>query len=619
MSTDLSGLAIRESQLKVELSSINGRIESLIQQREIVKAEYEQVKHQLAVARLKSSETSGVCTEYTDQLFPWTAELNRVRLELFHIVEFRPLQLPAINAFLDGRDVILVMPTGAGKSLVYQLPSYLETPEHQGTFTLVISPLVSLMTDQAIGLRRLGIPESSVVVLDGSSSPSDQQKILVSISGDDKNKKLSKSKRLMNRLEKAYAKGRLGRIAVDEVHCVSQWGHDFRPDYKFLHVLRTQFPQVPILGLTATASTEVVLDVQKMLGLQQQRCLVLRSSYNRPNLRYKVRFQSSSITTSYSTICDLLKTEFRGQSGIVYCISQKDTESLAEYLNKESIGAAFYHANVDPCRRERDHIAWLDGKLQVIVATVAFGMGIDKPDVRFVIHLSPSKSVENYYQESGRAGRDGQPSQVILLWRLSDLFRLANMVFAEQTGLPKLNQMIGYVVETKRCRRQLIAEGLGYSDWRADHCEEFSCDICSRVDDSPGYEIDASDFVKRMFDVLDENRRRSQRLTGVKLVDLLVKDSGVADELSNRLSFHLNRRQHIRLCEYLLSWCLCHGVLTLDFHFTPYSTIAYVVAASVKGVDMKVRLPDDVLTGEETPKASRKRAPPTPTIELDSD
>nr|CDS33173.1 ATP dependent DNA helicase Q1 [Hymenolepis microstoma] len=605
-----------------------------MQQREIVKTEYEQVKHQLAVARLKSTEASGVCSEYADQVFPWTAELDRVRREIFHIPEFRPLQLPAINAFLDGRDVILVMPTGAGKSLVYQLPSFLETPEHQGTFTLVISPLVSLMTDQAIGLRRLGIPESSVVVLDGSSSPSEQQKILVSISGDDKNKtrtegdlrvlfvtpeKLSKSKRLMNRLEKAYAKGRLGRIAVDEVHCVSQWGHDFRPDYKFLHVLRTQFPQVPILGLTATASTEVVLDVQKMLDLQQQRCLVLRSSYNRPNLRYEVRFQSCPITTSFSTICDLLKTEFRGQSGIVYCISQKDTESLAEYLNKESIGAAFYHANVDPCRRERDHIAWLDGKLQVIVATVAFGMGIDKPDVRFVIHLSPSKSVENYYQESGRAGRDGQPSRVILLWRLADLFRLANMVFAEQTGLPKLNQMIAYVVNTELCRRRLIAEGLGYSNWRADHCEKLSCDVCSRFDDSPGYEMDAGEFTKRMFEILEENRRRSQRLTGAKLVDLLVKDSGVADGLSNGLSIQLNRRQHVRLCEYLLSWCLCHGVLTLDFHFTPYSTIAYVVAASVKGLDMKVRLPDDVLAGEETPKTSRKRAAPAPTIELDSD
>ncbi|VDL11012.1 unnamed protein product [Hymenolepis diminuta] len=625
----------RESRLKAELFSINKQIESLIQQREIVKTEYEQVKHQLAVARLKSSEVSRVYAEYTDQIFPWTTELERVRREIFHIPEFRPLQLPAINAFLDGRDVILIMPTGAGKSLVYQLPSFLETPEYQGKFTLAISPLVSLMTDQAIGLRRLGIPESSTVVLDASSSPSEQKKVLVSI-GDDINKtgnngdlrvlfvtpeKLSKSKRLMNRLEKAYTKGRLARIVVDEVHCVSQWGHDFRPDYKFLHVLRTQFPQVPILGITATASTEVVLDVQKMLGLQQQQCLVLRSSYNRPNLSYEVRFQSCQITTSYATICDLLKTEFRGQSGIIYCLSQKDTENLAEYLNKDGIGAAFYHANVDPCRRERDHIAWLDGKIQVIVATVAFGMGIDKPDVRFVIHLSPSKSVENYYQESGRAGRDGQPSRVILLWRLADIFRLANMVFAEQTGLPKLIQMIAYVVDTGRCRRRLIAEGLGYSNWRADHCEQSPCDICSRVDCSPGYEMDASEFIERIFEILEESRHKSQRLTGAKLVDMLVKDSGVAKELSKNLSIRLNRRQHIRVCEYLLAWCLCHRVLTLDFHFTPYSTIAYIVkvGASVKGVDMKVRLPDDVLTGEETPKTSRKRAASTPTIELDSD
>ncbi|KAM7540260.1 hypothetical protein Aperf_G00000037426 [Anoplocephala perfoliata] len=612
-------MTIRESQLKSELSLLNEQIESLIQQREIVKAEYEQVKHQVAIARLNSREASEVCTEYINRVFPWTAELDRVRRDMFRISEFRPLQLPAINAFLDSRDVILVMPTA----------------EYQEKFTLVISPLVSLMTDQAVGLRRLGIPGSSVAILDASSTPSEQQKILLSISGDDKNKvpgdsdlrvlfvtpeKLSKSKRLMHRLEKAYTRGRLARIAVDEVHCVSQWGHDFRPDYKFLHVLRAQFPRVPILGLTATASTEVVIDIQKMLGLQQQRCIVLRSSYNRPNLSYEVRFQSGSNTTSYATICDLLKSDFRGQSGIIYCLSQRDTESLTEYLSKEGINAAFYHANVDPTRRERDHIAWLDGKIQVIVATVAFGMGIDKPDVRFVIHLSPSKSLENYYQESGRAGRDGAPSRVVLLWRLGDIFRLANMVFAEQTGLPKLNQMIAYVVETHSCRRRLIAEGLGYSNWRADHCEQSPCDICSKLDDSSGYKMDVSEFTGRMFEILEENRVKSQRLTGAKLVDILVKDSCVGDGLSKSLSIRLNRRQQTRVCEYLLALCLCRGFLTLDFHFTPYSTIAYVVAAATgKGVDVKAHLPADVIDGEELPRPSRKRQAPTPTTEIDSD
>ncbi|KAL5967553.1 putative ATP-dependent DNA helicase Q1 [Taenia solium] len=596
----MADLIDEESRLKSELSSLNKRIEALVHQRELLQTEYEQVAHRLSLARLNSAKTSDLFAEYSDQrVFLWTSELERVRRELFHIPEFRPLQLSAINAFLDNRDVILVMPTGAGKSLVYQLPSFLEIPEYAGKFTLVISPLVSLMADQAIGLRRLGIPESSVAILDASSPSLEQQKVLHAIGGEEKNKplmgrdlrvlfvtpeKLSKSKRLMYRLEKAYKRGSLARIAIDEVHCVSQWGHDFRPDYKFLHVLRSQFPRAPILGLTATASAEVILDIQKMLGLRQHCCLVLRSSYNRSNLRYEVRFQSGPVTSSYGTIYDLLNSEFSGQSGIIYCLSQKDTESLSTFLNGEGIIAAFYHANVDPSRRERDHVAWLDGKIQVMVATVAFGMGINKPDVRFVLHLSPSKSVENYYQESGRAGRDGAPSRVVLLWRLADLFRLGTMVFAEQTGLRKLLQMTAYVVETKRCRRCLISEALGDTDWCADRCELSPCDICSNSSPSTGstaYEMDATGIISRMQVILEDMRLKSQRLTGAKLVDLLVKDAGVADALAEALVARLSRRQQTCVCEYLVAWCLCHEVVTLDFHFTPYSTIAYVVSTAV--------------------------------------
>lgn len=627
-----------ESRLKSELSALNRRIEALVHQREVLQTEYEQVVYRLSLARLNSTRTSDLFAEYCDQrIFPWTSELERIRREIFRIPEFRPLQLLAINAYLDNRDVILVMPTGAGKSLVYQLPSFLGIPEYMGKFTLVISPLVSLMTDQAIGLRRLGIPEGSVAILDALSSPIEQQKVLHVIGGEEKDKssvgsglrvlfltpeKLSKSKRLMYRLEKAYTRGSLARIAVDEVHCVSQWGHDFRPDYKFLHVLRSQFPRVPILGLTATASAEVILDVQKMLGLQQHRCLVLRSSCNRPNLRYEVQFQSGPVTSSYGTICELLNSEFSGLSGIIYCLSQKDTESLSTFLNKEGITAAFYHANVDPSQRERDHVAWLDGEIQVMVATVAFGMGINKPDVRFVLHLSPSKSVENYYQESGRAGRDGALSRVVLLWRLADLFRLGTMVFAEQTGLRKLLQMTAYVVETQRCRRRLICEALGDTDWCADHCELSPCDICSNSPpptSSTACEIDATGVINRMREILEDKRLKLQRLTGAKLVDLLVKDAGVADALAKALTIRLSRRQQTCVCEYLVAWCLCHGVVTLDFHFTPYSTIAYVVpAAASSPPSAKIHLPVNIWTHKEAPRPCRKRSAPA-TIGPDSD
>uniref|UniRef100_A0A5K3F8K4 ATP-dependent DNA helicase n=1 Tax=Mesocestoides corti TaxID=53468 RepID=A0A5K3F8K4_MESCO len=433
--------------------------------------------------------------------------------------------------------------------------------------------------------------------------------------------KLSKSKVLMHRLEKAYERGRLARIVVDEVHCVSQWGHDFRPDYKFLHVLRSQFPGVPILGLTATASAEVVLDVQKMLGLKAD-CLVLRSSYNRPNLLYEVRFQSGPISSSYSTILGLLKSEFLGQSGIIYCLSQKDTEGLSAYLNEAGVASAHYHANVQAEQRARDHVAWLEDKIKVIVATVAFGMGIDKPNVRFVLHLSPSKSVENYYQESGRAGRDGRPSRVILFWRLGDIFRLANMVFSEQTGLAKLSQMIAYVVDTRQCRRRLLADGLGDNSWKAEHCGQSPCDVCSATSgNSEGLELDVTGALNKMSEILQESSLNSQRLTGAKLVDLLSKDKTVAATLSSIVSGIPSRRKQTRFCEYLIAWSLCNDVVTMDFHFTPYSTIVYVVSSGRRRAS-RLRLPADVLVdggvGDDGEARARKR-PAALAIDLLSD
>ncbi|VDD75478.1 unnamed protein product [Mesocestoides corti] len=573
-----------ELRLQSKLSSLNVKIEALTQQREILQSELDQVKHQIALAKLNSAEVSA-SSEYSEQRnFPWSAELNRVRQDVFHISEFRPLQLPAINAFLDNRDVVLVMPTGAGKSLVYQLPSFLETPD------LVVSPLVSLMTDQAVALKRLSIPEASVALLDAALPPAEQKRPrngclrVLFVTPE----KLSKSKVLMHRLEKAYERGRLARIVVDEVHCVSQWGHDFRPDYKFLHVLRSQFPGVPILGLTATASAEVVLDVQKMLGLKAD-CLVLRSSYNRPNLLYEV--------------------------------------GLSAYLNEAGVASAHYHANVQAEQRARDHVAWLEDKIKVIVATVAFGMGIDKPNVRFVLHLSPSKSVENYYQESGRAGRDGRPSRVILFWRLGDIFRLANMVFSEQTGLAKLSQMIAYVVDTRQCRRRLLADGLGDNSWKAEHCGQSPCDVCSatsgnsegRKSSSIKYaiELDVTGALNKMSEILQESSLNSQRLTGAKLVDLLSKDKTVAATLSSIPS----RRKQTRFCEYLIAWSLCNDVVTMDFHFTPYSTIVYVVSSGRRRAS-RLRLPADVLVdggvGDDGEARARKR-PAALAIDLLSD
>ncbi|VDM02142.1 unnamed protein product [Schistocephalus solidus] len=567
-----------------------------------------QVKHRIALSKLDHATNSDDTSHYShENSFSWSAEVNRVRQEVFKIQAFRPLQLLAINAYLDGRDLILVMPTGAGKSLVYQCPSLLSTPEYCAKFTLVVSPLVSLMTDQALNLQRLGIPSSAIAVLDSSTPAPTQQKILLDIcgegtekvslrtgvaanfEGEDVNKhstirilfvtpeKLSKSKRLMNRLEKAHSRGRLARIAIDEVHCVSQWGNDFRPDYKFLHVLKTQFPSIPILGLTATASAEVVLDVQKMLGLPQDNCLVLRSGYNRPNLNY--------------------------QACLIYCLSQKDTEDLSAVLQQQGIAAAFYHANVDVAHRSAVHSKWIDNEILVIVATVAFGMGIDKPDVRFVFHLSASKSLENYYQESGRAGRDERASSVLLFWRLGDFFRLASMVVAERTGVIKLLAMLGYCLEASQCRRRLLAAGLGDRTWSAEDCRG-ACDICRGASARKAVVVDATDLLECVDSILASQQ---QRLTGAKVINLLVKEKLVG-VLLQKAGAAVSRSACLRFAEYFVAWCLLQSYLRMDYHFTPYSTVIYLSTAQRSAEPQKLPIPPWVAQPEEDSDASS----PTP-------
>uniref|UniRef100_A0A5K4EEM5 DNA 3'-5' helicase n=1 Tax=Schistosoma mansoni TaxID=6183 RepID=A0A5K4EEM5_SCHMA len=311
-SSTTQGIQETLKSLKKNIDSITKQIDELNHQRKNLQVQYDQLKSQLTTARVQEiSNSLDKSSEYnSESLFPWTSEVNRVRKEVFQISEFRPLQITAINAVLDGRDVILVMPTGAGKSLVYQLPALLNVNafkvngRYRGSLTLVISPLVSLMVDQSINLTRYSLEPDTIAVLD-ANTPLQEQRRILSLLAEKPSKtnastksnlrllyvtpeKLAKSKLLLNRLEIVYSTNRLACIAIDEVHCASQWGHDFRPDYKFLHILRRQFSNVPIIGLTATATTEIIVDIENMLGLNVDKCLVLRTSYNRENLNYYV-------------------------------------------------------------------------------------------------------------------------------------------------------------------------------------------------------------------------------------------------------------------------------------------------------------------------------------------
>lgn len=563
-------LAIQAEILVVEqeLKSTEAQIQNLITKQSDLQSKRSLLKKQLkaSIERKKSS------VDLKSETFEWSEKLRLVAEKSFQITTFRPLQLETMNATLKGFDCIVILPTGAGKSLCYQLPALLSTG-----VTLVISPLVSLMEDQVMALERLDITAS---MLNADSSKEKQNSVYSDIGKNPCKlkllyvtpEKLAKSKRFMNKLEACYKSGSLSRIAIDEVHCCSQWGHDFRPDYKFLGVLKRQFPKTPLLGLTATASRYVLSDVQKILNIPN--CEVYRGSFNRPNLRYSVVLKPASHDECMQDMAKLIKEKYNAQSGIVYCFSRKDTAIVADDLTKLGVRSSCYHADLPANVRSRVHSLWMSNKVQVIVATIAFGMGIDKPDVRFVIHHSMSKSVENYYQESGRAGRDAKSADCILYYRQSDVYRQSCMVFTESTGLEKLYNMLEYCLDTSTCRRRLLARHFSET-WGNNSCDE-QCDFCSGTIHQSiqlrGRNV-APD-IQRVYEVLDKASAADTRLTGQKVLDGIT-GKGAAKARASTQS-NLTKEQ----CECLLGWMLVDGLIKEDFHFTPYSTISYLVSAS---------------------------------------
>ena len=380
--------------------------------------------------------------------------------------EFRPLQAEIINAVMDGNDTLVVMPTGGGKSLCYQLPA-LALPG----VTLIVSPLIALMKDQVDALKANGI---AAECLNSGMSGEEQSHVQMRTHrGEIKLLYLAPERIVRPGFQRFLASIRLSLVAVDEAHCISQWGHEFRPDYRNLKQLRRLAPTIPVIALTATATRRVRDDISAQLEMKSPS--VFTGSINRPNLRYAV-FPN---TDKYDLLIERFR-KHRGASAIVYRGSQKGCEELAADLAEDGIQALPYHAGLDSQTRQRNQERFVRDQTPVIVATVAFGMGIDKPDIRLVAHYDMPGSIERYYQESGRAGRDGLASDCIVFYGARD--REREMFFIErmedelerQSAEAKLDAIVSYC-QTGSCRRAALLRYFG-EDLSEENCD--SCDVC---------------------------------------------------------------------------------------------------------------------------------------------
>ena len=407
--------------------------------------------------------------------------------QYFGFTSFRPLQEEIIRDALAGKDVFALLPTGGGKSLCFQLPAMA-----RAGLTVVVSPLIALMKDQVDALQASGIPAT---FLNSSLAAGESRGRLRGLhTGQYRLLYVAPERLMLSGFLSDLQRWGVNLLAVDEAHCISEWGHDFRPEYRKLAELRALFPSVPMMALTATATGRVRQDIVTLLKLKQPECYI--ASFNRPNLTYRVFAKIKP----YRQVREFLRGRPR-DSGIVYCQARKTAESVAEQLNEDGVKARPYHAGLTPAERTEHQELFLRDEVRVICATIAFGMGINKPNVRFVVHYDLPKNIEGYYQETGRAGRDGLPSECLLLFSAGDVVKQTR--FIDEKPDPKerniaheqLRQMVHYA-ESSGCRRGELLRYFG-EEWGEDDCR--GCDNCLSPRDTYDGTVAAQKFLSCIY------------------------------------------------------------------------------------------------------------------------